>query len=154
MTTPKRPRYSTSKPNYSTMDTLLESFINNTDHASIDDSVDRIFESKSTDSEQNDFIQRAIDIGSVLLEAGNRLRCKQASVHNAFVWPLPVDVTVKVFSMIDTQSVFNAAATCSYFNKCAMDPLCYADIDLVTLVPKVNDAAVSTMIQRAGNALQ
>ena len=56
--------------------------------------------------------------------------------------------------MIHKQSVCSAAATCSFFNKCAMDPLCYADIDLVTLVPKVNDATVSKMIQRAGNALQ
>ena len=60
----------------------------------------------------------------------------------------------QVFSMIDKQSVCYVAATCSFFNKCAMDPLCYADIDLVTLVPKVNDAVVSTMIRRAGNALQ
>ncbi|KAH0978397.1 hypothetical protein GBA52_028116 [Prunus armeniaca] len=61
---------------------------------------------------------------------------------------------LNVFSMLDTQSLCYAAATCSMFNKCAMDPSCYANIDLTTVVPKVNNAVVSTMIQRAGKALQ
>lgn len=61
---------------------------------------------------------------------------------------------VQVFSMLDTQSLCYAAATCSMFNKCATDPLCYANIDLTTVVPKVNNAVVSTMIQRAGKALK
>lgn len=56
--------------------------------------------------------------------------------------------------MLDTQSLCYAAATCSMFNKCAMDPSCYANIDLTTVVPKVNNAVVSTMIHRAGKALQ
>lgn len=56
--------------------------------------------------------------------------------------------------MLDSQSLCYAAATCSLFNKCALDPLCYSNIDLTTLVPKVNNAVVSTMIQRAGKALQ
>lgn len=46
------------------------------------------------------------------------------------------------------------AATCSFFHSCAMDPLCFADIDLATLVPKVNNAVVSTMINRAGGYLR
>lgn len=40
------------------------------------------------------------------------------------------------------------------FNKCARDPSCYANIDLTTVVPKVNNAVVSTMIHRAGKSLQ
>ena len=56
--------------------------------------------------------------------------------------------------MLDTQSLCYASATCSLFNKCAKDPLCYANLDLTTLVPKVNNSVVSTMIQRAGNALR
>lgn len=55
--------------------------------------------------------------------------------------------------MTDTQSVCNAAATCSFFHKCSMDPLCFADIDLSTSV-HVSDAVASTMVQRAGNALR
>lgn len=61
---------------------------------------------------------------------------------------------IQVFSMLDTQSLCYAAATCSMFNKCAMDPSCYANIDLRTVVPKVNNTVVSTMIQRAGRTLQ
>lgn len=56
--------------------------------------------------------------------------------------------------MLDTQSLCYAAATCVLFSKCARDPLCYANIDLTTVVPKVNNAVVSTMIHRAGKALQ
>lgn len=56
--------------------------------------------------------------------------------------------------MLDTQSLCYAAATCSLFNKCARDPSCYADIDLTTVVPKVNNAVVSTMIHRAAKSLR
>lgn len=61
---------------------------------------------------------------------------------------------LKVFAMLDTESLCHAAATCSLFNKCAADPLCYADIDLTAVMPKVNNTVVSTMIQRAGRNLQ
>nr|KAJ0197001.1 hypothetical protein LSAT_V11C700345130 [Lactuca sativa] len=75
---------------------------------------------------------------------------------------LSPDLTIKVFSMLDTRSVFCAAATCSFFQKCAIDPLCYINIELGTLEskikpnkdPKTKDAMVSTIIQRAGSAIQ
>lgn len=67
---------------------------------------------------------------------------------------LPCNAVLQVFSMLDTQSVCYTAAACSFFRKCALDPLCYASIDLMTLVPKVNNVVVSTMIQRAGKALR
>lgn len=56
--------------------------------------------------------------------------------------------------MLDTQSLCYVSAACSFFSKCAKDPLCYQNIDLTTLVPKVNNAVVATMIQRAGKALR
>ena len=56
--------------------------------------------------------------------------------------------------MLDTQSLCYAIATCSMFHKCAKDPSCYANIDLTTVSPRVNNAVVSTMIHRAGNSLQ
>lgn len=56
--------------------------------------------------------------------------------------------------MLDTQSLCYASVTCSFFSKCAKDPLCFANLDLTTLVPKVNNAVVATMIQRAGKALR
>ncbi|KAL6505138.1 hypothetical protein OROGR_024955 [Orobanche gracilis] len=60
----------------------------------------------------------------------------------------------QVFSLLDTRSVCHAAATCSIFQKCAADPMCYSNIDLTTVVPKVNNMVVSTMIQRAGKVMK
>lgn len=99
-------------------------------------------------------IERAMRLGSVLLEAGKRSARKRATMHNALVWALPPDLTTKVFSVLDTQSVCYAAATCTLFRKCTMDPLCYANIDLTAEVPRVNNVVVSTFIQRAGKVLQ
>ncbi|KAL8143256.1 hypothetical protein V2J09_016288 [Rumex salicifolius] len=61
---------------------------------------------------------------------------------------------VVVFSMLDIQSLSYAAATCTMFHKCALDPLCYVDIDLRTVVPKVNNGVVAKMIERAGKVLR
>ncbi|GLT52755.1 hypothetical protein SLA2020_260770 [Shorea laevis] len=141
----------------SQMDQLLHSFLSLADDSpslSVDLSFDRLLESCSSDSDQSLLIDRAHKLGSLLLNAANRSARKRASVHNSLAWALPSDLTIKVFSMLDTQSLCYAAATCSLFNKCAMDPSCYANIDLTTVVPKVNNAVVSTMIQRAGKALQ
>ncbi|KAI3678912.1 hypothetical protein L6452_38216 [Arctium lappa] len=135
-------------------DTVLESFLGVSDFNSINTSFDSLIESRSSDSDQHDLIQRALHLGSVLLEAGKRSDRKRSSFHNAIVWPLPPDLTIKVFAMLDTQSVCYAAATCSFFQKCAADPMCFANIDLITSVPKVNNAVVTSMIRRAGNALQ
>ncbi|KAL7593631.1 hypothetical protein Lser_V15G31675 [Lactuca serriola] len=107
------------------------------------------------------FVSYALNLSSVLLEACKRSARKRSSVHNASVWPLSPDLTIKVFSMLDTRSVFCAAATCSFFQKCAIDPLCYINIELGTLEskikpnkdPKTKDAMVSTIIQRAGSAI-
>lgn len=46
--------------------------------------------------------------------------------------------------MLDTQSDCYAAATCSFFQKCVVDPLCFINIDLITLVPKVNNVVGSS----------
>ncbi|GAV57764.1 F-box-like domain-containing protein [Cephalotus follicularis] len=143
-------------PHLSQMDHLLHTFLNLTDSPSlsIDLSFDRLLDSSPSDADHSLLIDLALRLGSLLLEAGNRSARKRASKHNSLAWALPPDLTIKVFSMLDTQSLCYAAATCSMFNKCAMDPLCYASIDLTTVVPKVNNAVVSTMIQRAGKALQ
>ncbi|XP_008451350.2 F-box protein At4g02733 [Cucumis melo] len=89
-------------------------------------------------------------MGTYLLEAGKRSARIRATKHNSVVSALPPDLTIKVFSMLDAQSLFFATATCSMFHKCAMDPSCYSNIDLTTVSPRVNNAAVSTMIHRAG----
>ncbi|TYG45021.1 hypothetical protein ES288_D11G141900v1 [Gossypium darwinii] len=142
---------------FSQMDNLLLSFLSLSDSSppvSLDLSFDRLLESAPSDADQSLLIDRAHNLGSLLLRAANRSARKRASLHNSIAWALPPDLTIKVFSMLDSQSLCYAAATCSMFNKCAMDPLCYANIDLTTVVPKVNNAVVSTMIQRAGKSLR
>uniref|UniRef100_A0A803NRJ4 F-box domain-containing protein n=1 Tax=Cannabis sativa TaxID=3483 RepID=A0A803NRJ4_CANSA len=124
----------------------------------MDDHMDHLLETillrQTSDSDQTQLIDRAMGLGTLLLEAGKRSARKRASKHNSLAWALPPDLTIKVFSMLDTQSLCYAAATCSMFNKCAIDPSCYANLDLTTDVPKVNNAVVSTMIHRAGKSLQ
>ena len=63
-------------------------------------------------------------------------------------------VVVQVFSMLDTQSLCYTTTTCTMFHKSAMNSLCYATIDLTTIVPKVNNAAVFTMTQWVGKVLR
>ncbi|GFZ04739.1 hypothetical protein Acr_17g0003110 [Actinidia rufa] len=99
-------------------------------------------------------IDRDMRLGSAVLEVSRRSARKCATFHNAVVWALPPDLTIKVFSMLDTQSVCYAAATYTFFHKCASDPLCYANTDSMAMVPRVNNVVVSTMIQRAGKVLQ
>lgn len=134
----------------------MEAFLNLYDSStlSLDLSFNRLLESRGCESDQNQLIERALRLGSALLEAGKRSARKRDSKRNSIAWPLPPDLTTKVFSMLDTQSLCYAAATCSMFHMCVMDPLCYVNIDLTTVVPKVNNAVVSTMVHRAGKVLQ
>ncbi|KAG6438313.1 hypothetical protein SASPL_103250 [Salvia splendens] len=156
----KRPCYTTHTENSTSdsdhFDALLESLLHFRDSSAIalDLAVGRIVESCPRDSEKQDVVDRALRLGSALTEAAKRSARRLASMHNAAVWALPSDLTIKVFSLLDTQSVCHAAATCSFFNKCAADPLCYANINLTTTVPRVNNVVVSTMIQRAGKVLR
>nr|XP_025642217.1 F-box protein At4g02760 isoform X3 [Arachis hypogaea] len=121
---------------------------------SLDLSLEKLLESSASDADRTVLIDRALRMGSMLLDAAKHSSRKRASKHNSLAWPLPPDLTIKVFSMLETQSLCHASATCSLFNKCAKDPLCYANLDLTSRVPKINNSVVSTMIQRAGNALR
>lgn len=81
------------------MDRILETFLSFSDSSSpisIDLSLERLIESKSTDSEQNQLIESALKLGSVLLEAGKRLQRKRFTKHNSLSWVLPSDLTIKV----------------------------------------------------------
>ncbi|KAL4572048.1 hypothetical protein LXL04_018817 [Taraxacum kok-saghyz] len=104
----------------------------------LDASFDALVESRSTDSDQNLFTQRAIHLGSVILEAGKRSASKRSTVHNTSVWPLPTDLTIKVFSMLDTRSTCIAAAT----------------TQVKIILSQFNNHVASKLIERAGNALQ
>ncbi|RZC48872.1 hypothetical protein C5167_017295 [Papaver somniferum] len=107
-----------------------------------------------SESDQDQLIENTLNMGSILLEVGKRAQRYRFSKHNSVCWALSHDLTIKVFAMLDTKSLCSAAATCWMFNKCAMNPLCYADIDLTTVVPRVNNAVVATMIHRAGKRLR
>ncbi|KAL2953008.1 hypothetical protein AAZX31_19G143200 [Glycine max] len=133
----------------------LEAFLSLSDVASLslDLSFERLLQSVPSDAD-SDLIDRALKMASLLLDAAKHSSRKRASNHNSLSWPLPPDLTIKVFSMLDTQSLCYASAACSLFSKCAKDPMCYANLDLTTLVPKVNNAVVATMVQRAGKALR
>ncbi|KAK6164666.1 hypothetical protein DH2020_001530 [Rehmannia glutinosa] len=153
-------------PNPNPLDALLESFLELSDSSAIalDISIDRILESRPYDSDKNDVIERALRLGSALTEAAKRSARRRASMHNAVVWALPSDLTIKmsgdlrcskacmlplVFSLLDTQSVCHAAATCSFFHRCAADPLCYSNIDLTTVVPKTGGEGISKCVWAA-----
>lgn len=138
------------------MDAFAKSFthLSNSSSSSLDFSFDRLVESSPSDEAQCEMIEQAIRIGEVLVEAGLRATRKRDAEHNSRVWPLNSDLTVNVFFWLDTRSVCYAAATCNFFRRCTTDPLCYARINLLTAVPKVDNLVVSTMIQRAGKALR
>ncbi|RWR72655.1 F-box family protein [Cinnamomum micranthum f. kanehirae] len=147
----------TLNPTITNMDALLNTILGLSDPfpaSSLDLSLERLLDSTSSDPEKNQMIDAVLRFGSALQESARKSRRKRACLHNSISWPLPPDLTVKVFSALDTQSLCHAAATCSMFNKCAMDPLCYANIDLTSILPKVNNTVVCTMIQRAGKNLQ
>lgn len=91
------PRVSKRDYYHLNIDSLLESLLAVSDSALIEASFDGLVESRSAYSDQNEFIQRALHIGSVLLEVGKRYGRKLSSVHNASFWPLPPDLTIKVF---------------------------------------------------------
>ncbi|MQM10185.1 hypothetical protein Taro_043074 [Colocasia esculenta] len=137
-------------------DQLLEALLGEPgcSSAEVEISVERLVESRVCDSEKDRAIDGTVRLGEALLAAAKRCARRLATRHNSASWPLPPDLTIKVFSMLDTQSVCHAAATCSMFNKCANDPLCYANVDLTSVVPKVNNAVVCTMVQRAGQNLR
>ncbi|KAL2238864.1 UNVERIFIED_CONTAM: hypothetical protein Sindi_1078100 [Sesamum indicum] len=88
---------STRNPNQNPLDALLESFLELSDSSAIalDLSFDRVLESKAYDSDKNDVIERALRLGSALTEAAKRSARRRASMHNAVVWALPSDLTIK-----------------------------------------------------------
>lgn len=72
---------------------LLESLLGLSGSAShcIDLSIERLFESKASDADQALLIDRALNIGSILLDGGKRAARKRASKYNSLAWVLPPD---------------------------------------------------------------
>ncbi|CAF2034936.1 BnaA09g01060D [Brassica napus] len=119
--------------------------------SSFDRELDKALASASGDvSAQDSLLDRTLQLASLLLDSTKRCFRKRASAHNSSSWFLPPDLTIKVFSMLDTKSLMQASVCCTMFNKCAMDRLCYTHIDLTT----ADSGVVCIMIHRAGKELR
>ncbi|XP_048595188.1 F-box protein SKIP17-like isoform X2 [Brassica napus] len=123
--------------------------------SSFDRELDKALASASGDvSAQDSLLDRTLQLASLLLDSTKRCFRKRASAHNSSSWFLPPDLTIKVFSMLDTKSLMQASVCCTLFNKCAMDRLCYTHIDLTTAARKADSGVVCIMIHRAGKELR
>ncbi|XP_057508059.1 uncharacterized protein LOC130790990 isoform X1 [Actinidia eriantha] len=82
------------------MDQILDSFLALSDSStlSLDLSFDRLLQSRTCDSDQNDMIQRTSKLGS--FQSVLRIDRNCASLHIAVVWALPSDITVKGFKKL------------------------------------------------------
>uniref|UniRef100_M4C9I7 F-box domain-containing protein n=1 Tax=Brassica campestris TaxID=3711 RepID=M4C9I7_BRACM len=105
-------------------------------------------------SVQERLVDRTLQLVSLLLESTKRSFRKRATAHNSSAWFLPPELTVKVFSMVDTKSLMRAAACCTMFNTCAMDRFAYAHVDLTTATSQVDSKVVCNLIHRAGKELR
>lgn len=134
------------------MDQLLETLLQNSDSQVLAESLERLLDKQASDRDKNIFLEKSLDFGCRLQEAANKLTRQRATHHNYIVWPLTYDLTVKVFSLLGTQSLCYAAATCTMFYKLSVDPACYADVDLTTR--GVSNMTVLKMVQRAGQCFR
>lgn len=134
------------------MDQLLETLLNNSDCQVLAESLERLLDKRANDRDKNMFLERSLDFGYHLQEAAKKMARQRATHHNCFVWPLTHDLTVKVFSLLGTQSLCYAAATCKMFCNLSVDPACYADVDLPTR--GVSNEIVSNMVQHAGQSFR
>lgn len=102
------PRVSNSRIDH--VDSLLESLLGIPDSSLslLDISLDRLLDSRPSEFEKTDVIDRAHKLGSVLLEASKRSARKRASMHNAVVWAIPADLTIKVLSLILLPIIFSS----------------------------------------------
>jgi F-box/leucine-rich repeat protein 2/20 len=77
---------------------LLFEFLSLSDRPSLslDLSFENLLQSMPPDS---DLIDRALKMGSLLLDAAKHSSRKRASNHNSIVWPLPPDLTFKVYNI-------------------------------------------------------
>ncbi|CAH8331129.1 unnamed protein product [Eruca vesicaria subsp. sativa] len=122
---------------------------------SFDRELEKALASASDDaSVQDRLLNRTINIASLLLESTERCFRQRAAAHNSISWVLPPELTIKVFSKLDTKSLMQVAACCTVFNKCAMDRSSYAHIDLTTDTIQADNEVVCTMIHRAGKELR
>ncbi|KAL1225104.1 F-box protein [Cardamine amara subsp. amara] len=154
--------------NQSNIDMTISSFLSLSDlplfssplsiGCSFDRVLDKVIPSEAGTShdefDQDRFLDRTLQLASLLYKSTKRYIRKRATLQNSISWPLLPELTIKVFSMLDTKSLMQASACCSMFNKCAMDRVCYSHIDLTTAAKHVDNGVVCIMIHRAGRELR
>jgi hypothetical protein len=89
---------------------LLYQFLSLSDRPSLslDLSFENLLQSMPPDS---DLIDRALKMGSLLLDAAKHSSRKRASNHNSIVWPLPPDLTFKVYNIFRFSIFFSFNST-------------------------------------------
>uniref|UniRef100_A0A1J3JA94 F-box protein SKIP17 n=1 Tax=Noccaea caerulescens TaxID=107243 RepID=A0A1J3JA94_NOCCA len=159
----------------SSLESTINSFLSFPDSALFSNNFffDRVLHEFLSSCDDNDYVKdqlidRTLRRLLLLLESTKRCLRKQLTLHNSISWFLLPDLTIKVFSMLDTKSLMQVAACCTMFNKSAMEPLCYSHIDLTTAFAHADDGVVCTMkvdtkslmqvksllLQRAGKELR
>ncbi|VYS62016.1 unnamed protein product [Arabidopsis thaliana] len=108
--------------NQSNLDSIISSLVTFLDSPSlsISSSFDRVLDNllSSCDvSVQDQLVDRTLERLSLLLQSTKRCSQKLATLHNSISWFLPSELTVKVFSMVDTKSLMQASTCCTMFNK-------------------------------------
>ncbi|KAJ4874147.1 F-box protein SKIP17 [Raphanus sativus] len=74
--------------------------------SSFDRELEKALASASHDaSVQERLVDRTLQLASLLLESSKRSSRKRAPAHNSSSWFLPPDLTIKVFSKLDTRKV-------------------------------------------------
>ncbi|KAL0746337.1 hypothetical protein Bca101_028339 [Brassica carinata] len=150
--------------NQSNVDMTISSFLSLSDFPlfssplSIGCSFDRVLDKVGTSiddgSDHDRFLDRTLQLASLLHNSTKRCIRKRATLHNSISWPFLPELTTKVFSMLDTNSLMQASVCCTMFNKCAMDRVCYSHIDLTMAATNVDNGVVCIMIHRAGKELR
>ncbi|CAN8308620.1 unnamed protein product [Cochlearia groenlandica] len=154
--------------NQSNVDLTISSFLSLSDlplfssPLSIGCSFDRVLdkvslsgtETSGDEFDQDGFLDRTLQLALLLCKSTKRCIRKRSTIQNSISWPLLPELTTKVFSMLDTKSLMQAAACCTMFKKCAMDRVCYSHIDLTKAAKHVDNGVVCIMIHRAGKELR
>jgi len=108
--------------NLSDVERLLDAFLSLSDLPSLalDLSFERLLQSVPSDP---DLIDRALKMGSLLLDAAKHSSRKRASNHNSLAWPLPPDLTIKV--TFASLPFFRSSFSFSFYFSINVIMLCY-----------------------------
>ncbi|KAJ7557753.1 hypothetical protein O6H91_04G008100 [Diphasiastrum complanatum] len=115
--------------------------------------VENLFGRQVSEKEKVVFLERSQALGLQIQDVAGRLAREHARRHNILSWPLNSDLTVKIFSLLETQTLSKVGVTCTMFNKLVMEAACYTHVDLTQSL-HVTNRTVAKIIQRAGHLLR